>query len=111
MSGTQPLPEPRRATYQDVLDAPPHVVAEILDGALFLSPRPAFPHALACSEIGADVLGSFRRRPKGGAPGGWWILFEPELHFAEHVVVPDLAGWRRERMPVVPRAPLRRQPS
>jgi hypothetical protein len=30
-------------------------------------------------------------------------LDEPELHFGEHVVVPDLAGWRRERMRAMPR--------
>src|SRR5207249_2269272 len=40
----------------------------------------------------------------GGAdrPGGWWILFEPELHLGENVLVPDHAGWRRERMPLLP---------
>jgi Uma2 family endonuclease len=31
-----------------------------------------------------------------------WILDEPELHLGTHVVVPDVAGWRRERMPVLP---------
>jgi Uma2 family endonuclease len=36
-----------------------------------------------------------------GGPGGWWILDEPELHLGEHVLVPDLAGWRRERLPDV----------
>ena len=92
------------ATYQDVLDAPPHKVAEILDGELVLSPRPGPPHALASSGLGSDVHGLFHRRlggPRG--PGGWWILDEPELHLGPQILVPDIAGWRRERMPVFPR--------
>ena len=94
--------EPRRmkrATYEDVLNAPENKVAEILDGELFLSPRPAPRHAVASSRLGR-VLGPFDEDP--GGPGGWWILDEPELHFGEQVVVPDLAGWRRERLPAMP---------
>lgn len=90
----------KRATYDDVLNAPENKVAEILDGELFLSPRPAPRHAVAASEIGM-AIGSPYHRGAGG-PGGWWILDEPELHFGDHVVVPDIAGWRRERMPVIP---------
>jgi len=96
----------RKATYDDVLDAPEHLVAEILDGELFLSPRPATPHACASSAVGAAIFGAFHCAQGDPArPGGWWILFEPELHFGEDVVVPDLAGWRRERMPRIPDAP------
>ena len=95
-------PAPRRATYQDVLDAPPHRVAEIVDGALHTHPRPAIPHARASSSLGVE-LGSTFGRNRGG-PGGWWIVFEPELHFDEDILVPDLAGWRRERMPKLPDA-------
>lgn len=94
-------PAPRRATYQDVLDAPENLVAELLGGVLYTHPRPAFPHATAASVLGMD-LGSPFQRGRGG-PGGWWIFDEPELHFGEDVVVPDLAGWRRERMPEAPR--------
>ena len=89
----------KRATYDDVLNAPEHKVAEILDGELFLSPRPAARHSLACSSLYDDLVPF---RAGHGGPGGWWILFEPELHFGEDVVVPDLAGWRRERMPAIP---------
>ena len=85
-----------RATYQDVLDAPPHRVAEIVDGTLYTHPRPAAPHALASSALGHD-LGSPFQYGRGG-PGGWWIIDEPELHLGEDILVPDLAGWRRERM-------------
>lgn len=91
----------RRATYEDLLKVPDHLIAEIIDGELITSPRPAFPPARATSVIRADV-DPFDRRPGGpGGPGGWWILFEPELHLGADVLVPDLAGWRRERMPVL----------
>src|ERR1043165_5917732 len=88
-------PTKKRATYQDVLDAPEHVVAEILNGELYLSPRPAKPHASVTSGLGGELYGFDRGR---GGPGGWLILDEPELHHGDDVVVPDLAGWRRERM-------------
>lgn len=92
----------RRATYEDLLEVPDHMVAEIIDGDLIASPRPASPHALAASAIGSDLFGRFNRPPDGpGAPGGWWILFEPELHFGADVLVPDVAGWRRSRLPVL----------
>ena len=91
-----------RATYQDVLDAPPHRVAEIVDGTLHTHPRPAMPHALAKSALGND-LGNPFHFGRGG-PGGWWIINEPELHFGEDILAPDLAGWRRERMPDYPDA-------
>lgn len=90
----------KQATYEDLLRLPPHVVGEILAGELIVSPRPASPHAHAASVLGMD-LGSPFHRGRGG-PGGWWILYEPELHLGPHVVVPDLAGWRRERMPELP---------
>ena len=93
-------PVKRRATYDDVLQVPPHRVAEIVDGDLHVSPRPASRHALAASVLGS-ALGPPFHHGRGG-PGGWWILFEPELHFGEDVLVPDLAGWRRERMPEFP---------
>ena len=90
----------RRATYQDVLDAPAHRVAEIIDGTLYTHPRPAAPHARASSSLGVKIGGPFDY--DAGGPGGWWIIDEPELHLGEEIVVPDLAGWRRERMPDYP---------
>ena len=95
--GSTPTP---RATYQDVLDAPPHRVAEIVDGTLHTHPRPAAPHARASSSLGVKIGGPFDYDTDG--PGGWWIIDEPELHFGEDILVPDLAGWRRERMPEYP---------
>ena len=93
-----------RATYQDVLAAPRHVVAEVLFGVLHTHPRPAAKHTRASSRLG-QRLGPPFDDGRGG-PGGWIRLDEPELHFGrkgeEDVVGPDLAGWRRARMPEVP---------
>lgn len=90
------------ATYADVISAPPHVVAELIEGELYTSPRPASPHARAASVLEV-VLGGPFDRGMGGGPGGWLILHEPELHLGPHAMVPDLGGWRRERMPEMPR--------
>jgi Uma2 family endonuclease len=92
-------PIKRAATYADLLEVPPHRVAEIVDGDLHVSPRPASRHALASSALGGELAPFQKDR---GGPGGWWILDEPELHFGGDVLVPDLAGWRRERMPEFP---------
>ncbi len=92
----------RRATYQDVLDAPPHKVAEVIAGTLHTHPRPAMRHAWASSGMGAKINPPFNYGD--GGPGGWWIIDEPELHLGEDIVVPDLAGWRRETMPEYPDA-------
>jgi Uma2 family endonuclease len=95
-----PLPKPRPATYEDIVRLPEHLVGEIIDGDLIVSPRPAPVHALASSSLGGEICGPFGRGR--GGPGGWLILDEPELHIAGNVLVPDLAGWRRERMPALP---------
>ncbi len=89
-----------QATYQDVLDAPPHKVAEIVDGQFYTHPRPDSPHAFAGVGLVGIINPSFQYGRRG--PGGWWILYEPELHLSEDIVVPDIAGWRRERMPEFP---------
>lgn len=93
-------PAKRSATYEDLLAVPDHLVAEIVAGTLHTSPRPASPHAHAASTLGMDIGTPFHRGR--GGPGGWWILHEPELHLGADVLVPDRAGGRRERMPVVP---------
>ena len=102
-----PMADPafKRATYEDVLRAPQHVIAEVIDGVLSTQPRPASAHAQAASTLGEE-LGPPFKRGKGG-PGGWIILDEPELHLGPEpdIVVPDLAGWKRETMPVMPDAP------
>jgi Uma2 family endonuclease len=90
----------RPASYEDILRLPENKVGEIVDGELIVSPRPGPRHALASSSLGAEIGGPFGRGR--GGPGGWIILDEPELHLGPQVLVPDLAGWRRERMPALP---------
>ncbi|MFP2931467.1 Uma2 family endonuclease [Pyxidicoccus sp. 3LG] len=87
----------RPATYADLEALPEHVVGQIVDGELIVMPRPASPHTMAHSVLFGDVHNAFHRGR--GGPGGWWILTEPGLALGQNVLVPDLAGWRRERMP------------
>ena len=94
---------PHARTLYEALEALPEgVTGEIVDGQLYAMPRPSGRHGLATSNINVDV-GNAYSRGRGG-PGGWWIIVEPEVHFVRdrELVVPDLAGWRRSRMPDVP---------
>ena len=90
------------ATYADIVALPENLVGEILGGVLHTHPRPAPRHARATSNLGVKVGSPFDMGE--GGPGGWWILDEPELHLGADVMVPDLAGWRRERLPRLPEA-------
>ncbi|WP_437576253.1 Uma2 family endonuclease [Sorangium sp. So ce887] len=103
----QPAEKQRRATYADLEAVPPNRVAELVRGTLHVFPRPAPRHAQAETELATELVGAFGRGR--GGPGGWRILVEPELHFPDpdapgevEALVPDLAGWRRERMPELP---------
>jgi Uma2 family endonuclease len=91
----------KRATYEDVLNAPENKVAEILDGELFLSPCLPMRQSVTRSRL----LGGLAPFDRSDGPGGWWILFAPELHFGDDVLVPDLCGWRRLRLPTMPDVP------
>jgi Uma2 family endonuclease len=95
--------KPLRSVYERFLEQPDTVVAEIIHGALITSPRPASPHARAASVLGIVLGGPFFLGQ--GGPGGWQILDEPELQLGEHILVPDLAAWRSERMPQMPKVP------
>jgi Uma2 family endonuclease len=96
-------PAKRRAIYEELRAVPGHLIAEIVHGVLITQPRPASLHTRASSRLGIELGGPFDRG-KGG-PGGWIILDEPELHLHGDVLVPDLVGWRRTRMPELPDAP------
>ncbi|MBP0614978.1 Uma2 family endonuclease [Jiella mangrovi] len=85
------------ATYADLEAVHPHLVAEIIDGELVTHPRPVPRHSAAASALGMEIGDAFQRGRSG--PGGWIFLDEPELHLGSDVVVPDLAGWRKERLP------------
>ncbi len=89
------------ASYADLEALPETVVGELIAGELYVSPRPAVLHAVASSRLGALLSSRFDIGDAG--PGGWFILDEPELHLGGDAVVPDLAGWRRERLPALPR--------
>ena len=92
---TKPLK--KGATYDDLRDVPDNYVAEMFDGELYATPRPALPHAHAATVLGVKLGGPFHRH----GPGGWVILDEPRIRFGDEMRIPDLAGWRRERS-VVP---------
>ncbi len=92
---------PRPATYADIEALPANMVGEIIFGALHAHPRPAPRHAVAANRLGSEVTMPFDRDGNGG-PGGWIFMVEPELHLGPHVIVPDLAGWRRERLTPFP---------
>jgi hypothetical protein len=106
----QPAEELHEATCADLEALPSNVIGQLLHGQLHVMPRPASLHALACTRLGGRLDGPFGLGE--GGPGGWWILYEPELHFpnprvkaGKDVLVPDLAGWRVERMPEIVDAP------
>lgn len=96
---TDPAKQP--ATYEDLFNLPEHLVAEIVDGELIVSPRPDPRHANAASALAGKLVPPFGQG--SGGPGGWRVIFEPELHLGGDILVPDLAAWRRERMPELPR--------
>jgi Uma2 family endonuclease len=89
----------RAATYADLEAVPPHLVAEILFGTLVTHPRPVPRHGAAGTSLSDELVGPFQKGR--GGPGGWIFIAEPELHLGPHVAVPDLGGWRRERLPKV----------
>ena len=93
-------PAHRLARYDDILDLPEHLVGEIISGELVTHPRPSPRHSRASSRLGGRLMGPFDEGTDG--PGGWLIFDEPELHLGPHVLVPDIAGWRRERLPRLP---------
>ena len=97
----------RDKTYDDYLAVPEGTRAELIDGVLYMSPQPKGRHVGFASRLGAQIGHAFGLTPgpTSRGPGGWWILDEPECHLValRRVVIPDIAGWQREKMPTVPR--------
>lgn len=94
------VPACKLPNYEDILNLPEHLVGEIINGRLDVHPRPAPKHALTSSALGIEIGSLFRGH--SGREDGWWIIDEPELHIGGHILVPDLAGWRKQRMPKLP---------
>jgi Uma2 family endonuclease len=86
------------ATYEDLYSIPENMTGEIIDGELIVTPRPSRRHTFAGSALDKSI-GPIYQFGRGGGPGGWIIIVEPEVGFAEHIFVPDLAGWKKERFP------------
>lgn len=99
--GMSDKPPRRGASYEDLEGVPPHCVGELVGGELYVSPRPSPLHSRAAGRL-FQSLGPFDQTPGAQGPGGWLLLFEPELHLGGDALVPDLAGWRRERLPELP---------
>jgi Uma2 family endonuclease len=100
------------ATAEDLLGLPGEARMEVVRGALVEKAAPSAEHADAQSFIAVLIKGPFQRRPGGGGPGGWWILTEADVELATHEVYrPDVAGWRRDRVPERPKGrPVRVRP-
>jgi Uma2 family endonuclease len=91
----------RPATYADLQALPEGVKGEIIDGELFVQPRPRPAHARAATTIVSDIQGPYDLGR--GGPGGWWILAEPGVELPRSPEFsPDVAGWRRDRLPELP---------
>jgi len=88
----------KKATYEDLYTIPDNMTGEIINGELIVTPRPSRRHVSAASSLGYKIGPSYQFG-EGGGPGGWIILIEPEIGLGEQTVVPDLAGWKRERFP------------
>lgn len=99
------MSEPARkiATYQDLHSLPESMIGEIIHGELVATPRPSFAHSHVAFNISGELARPFGRG-SGGGPGGWLILYEPEIYPGGQVLVPDFAGWRREKLAGQPRS-------
>jgi Uma2 family endonuclease len=99
MSTTKP--SPRAPTLADLDALPPGIVGEIIEGVLYTMTKPRMRHQRTGLEIGSGLLGPFDHG--FGGPGGWWIVTEPGIELPNTPEIsPDVAGWRRERMPEMP---------
>ena len=97
-----PSPAKRKAVYDDLCNLPQNVTGEIIKGELYTSPWPHPRHSNVVSAVGSELKPPYQFK-KGGGPGGWIILIEPEVMLGEDLLVPDLAGWKKERLPKLPK--------
>lgn len=93
------FPNLRPDVVAGYLNAPEHIRAQVIDGELLLLPSPRRQHAFTATELLGELYAPFSRAR--GGPGGWLFLAIPELHLGARpdIVIPDIAGWRRDRLP------------
>jgi Uma2 family endonuclease len=92
-------PATKRVVYEDLFDIPENMTGEIINGELIVTPRPSRRHSITTSRLGGAIIPPYDFG-RGGGPGGWVILDEPEISFGGNILVPDLAGWKKERFPI-----------
>jgi Uma2 family endonuclease len=92
-------PAIKKAIYEDLFDIPENMTGEIIGGELIVTPRPSRRHRIVASSLGYEI-GPPYHFGRGGGPGGWVIVDGPEIAFGENILVPDLAGWKKERFPI-----------
>jgi Uma2 family endonuclease len=95
-------PAKKKVSYDDLYSIPENMTGEIIDGELIVTPRPSPKHSYTASTLVGEIVPPYRFG-RGGGPGGWIILYEPEIMLGEQLLVPDFAGWRKERFPGVPK--------
>jgi Uma2 family endonuclease len=96
------LPVKKGAVYDDLYKLPENMTGEIIDGELHAYPRPHYRHAKSASILNGELIPPYYFG-RGGGPGGWIILIEPEVMLGENLLVPDLTGWKKERLPKLPK--------
>jgi Uma2 family endonuclease len=103
-------PAHRLATYEDLIALPAEARAEVIDGEVVVAPSPSPLHQGAVGGVHAELRSPFQRAR--GGPGGWWLILDVDILFGPHDVLrPDIAGWRRERVPTYPtERPIRAMP-
>ena len=92
----------KTAVYEDLYAIPENMTGEIINGELIVTPRPSVRHMITASVLGGKLTPPYYFG-EGGGPGGWIILYETEIMLGDELLVPDFAGWRKERFPGVPK--------
>jgi Uma2 family endonuclease len=91
-------PAKKKATYEDLYTIPENMTGEIINGELVVTPRPSRKHGFAATVLSTEIVTPYQFG-RGGGPGGWIFIVEPEIGLEENILVPDIAGWKRERFP------------
>ncbi len=88
------------AVYEDLYKIPDNMIGQIIGGELITMPRPSPRHIISASVLSSRISNPFHLGE--GGPGGWVILYEPEIQLGSDTFVPDIAGWKKERFGKIP---------